>query len=352
MSRQNHKKYLPAEKVYVAPSVPYEELSFHLKKMINSQCHLIWIDCISINQVNYFNLLWQSNYDESKCIGFASPPQYMIFFDLNTAQLAQLNYEFSTEELWNLELIDSYIKTQTNLNSTDNDKTNYKPQSPNRKKIKDLKNLAIQKSTEEIFYICQFKKITNNKETLNKLQHSIIDTRYNESFERNVQYFHNTKTTSIPIRQCPIVVNVNTLTNKHFYYTSLYTPIENYTYDDNSWSNHTNHLKQSNLYQCIKNLNDSELVKLFEKNSQNGLKMVDLKAYKDEKSFTKFSTIWSSLPHFYEGTFKLYLGLTKSEAISKINEMNERGMSVKIITSYFGEISTGEHVYALFFCQF
>ena len=129
-------------------------------------------------------------------------------------------------------------------------------------------------------------------------------------------------------------------------------PIENYKQDDNSWLEHTNSTKQSNLYHFAKNLNDTELLKLFETNSKNGLKLIDLKAYKDEKSITKFSSIWSSFTYFYEGTFKLFLGLTKSEALSKINEMYERGMFAKIVTSYSYLNNSGEHVYALFFCQF
>jgi hypothetical protein len=317
--------------------------------MINSQCHLICIDCISINQINYFNLIWESNYDEKNNIGLAYPPEYIIFFDLNTAQLAQIYYEFSIEKKWNLQLIDSYIKSKPAIKFKSADiKTKLK-----RSKT-EYKIPAITKSNEEIFFVCQFKQIFDNNETINKLQHSIIDSRYNELFDQCVSYKPKQNTISIPIRINPLVVNVNTLTNKHFYYTCLYKPILNYKQDEDiNLAQHSENLKQSPLYFCAKNLNDNDLMTLLESKSKNNWKLIDLKAYKDVNSITKFSVIFDSISNSsYEGTFKLFTGLTKNETLMKIDEMNQKGMWAKLVTSYSYLNNSGEHVYAIFFCQF
>lgn len=349
----NFKTVLPADKVYIALSVPYDELGLHLKKMINSQCHLLWIDCISINQVNYFNLIWQNNQTVNG-VAFVKPPAYLIFYDLNTAQLAQIYHEYSNENKWNLELVESYIKVKSiepKIKFTRKSKLN-DGKSP--EKI-PFQNPATIKSNEEIFYFCQFRQlfITTN-ENVNKLQHSIIDTRFNDSFDQCVQYSSVNRSISVPFRICPLVVNVNTITNKHYYYTCLYKPIDIHIQNaDKEYSvQHTNHLKVSEFYYCSKNLNDNELIELFESNSKNSWKLIDLKAYKDEKSITKFSAVWSSIKGFYEGTFKLYIGLTRDETLSKINELNSKGLWPRIVTSYSYLDNSGEHVYAIFFCQF
>lgn len=357
ISRYNFKSVLPSEKIYIALSVPYDELQYHIKKMIFSQSHLIWVDCISINKVNYFNLLWQMNNNEANV---AKPPSYLIFYDLNTAQLAQIYHEYSIDKRWNLELVESYIKPK-NSGLKNESRVKFKKKrsidckSAKRvEKVVEPENPALAESNEEIVYICQFRQQFDKNECLNKLQHSLIDTRFDDAFDQSVKYNSHKKSISVPLRICPLVVNVNTLTNKHYYYTCLYKSIEKFKYDsDTYFSEHTNHLKHSPLYYCAKNLTDAELVKLYETNTKNNWKLIDLKAYKDEKSITKFSTVWTSLnEQAYEGTFKLYVGLTKDEALIKINEMNSKGMWAKLVTSYSYLNSSGDHVYAIFFCQF
>ena len=354
--RYSFKSILPSEKIYIALSVPHNELDYHIKKMMHSQCHLTWVDCISINHVNYFNLLWQMNENETST---AKPPSYLIFYDLNTAQLAQIYHEYTIEKRWNLELVESYIKIKSNELKNESKVRFKKKKSTDSSKLvknkleKQDTNPALTESNEEIFYICQFRQVFDKSEHLNKLQHSLIDTRFNDAFNECVKFNSNKKLISIPLRICPLVVNVNTLTNKHYYYTCLYKPIETFNFDEKNYNaEHSDNLKQSTLYYCSKNLTDTELLKLFETNTKNNWKLIDLKAYKDEKSITKFSTVWSSVNDSYEGTFKLYVGLTREETLLKINEMNSKGMWAKLVTSYSYLNSSGEHVYAIFFCQF
>lgn len=180
---------LPKLKTYVALSVPYVELNAHLTTMINVQCHLIWMDCIQINKVNYFNLIWQNN-DEKYQINSleninnanvttetrsfqAKSPTYIIFFDLNTAQLAAINHEYSTENGWSIQLVEQYIKIPGEiLEKVDSRPKTSKPSKSktNRPQTGNSLNLATQKSYDEIFYICQYKRIISNRENSNKLQ--------------------------------------------------------------------------------------------------------------------------------------------------------------------------------------
>ena len=317
------------------------------------------MDCISINNVNYFNLLWQSNISNYEINSLnrketgsepkntaARPPPYLIFYDLNTAQLAQKYHEYSVEKKWNLQLVESYIKTP-GLASY-NKKMRMKSS-----KTRTTEILATTKSFDELFYICQFKRSdSSTAQPPNRLEHSIIDTRYAEKFKETVKY-SNDKRMFMPLRISPIVVNVNTVTNKHFYYTSLYKPISNYKpVDSQDYNERVSDLTSTSLFYICKNLSDLELLDLYEKYSKNAWKLVDLKAYKDEKCLTKFSTVWSSLSEFYEGTSKLFIGLNKNEALDQITEMNAKGMQPKLLTSYCYSSKFGEHLYALFFCQF
>ena len=348
------RKILPSERVYSAISVPIENLSSHLRTMINLQCHLIWIDANTVNKINYFNFIWISNEDSFELNSLnpkfasiqcpkpitAKPPSFLIFYDLNTAQLAHLYKEYSQEKNWNLELIESY--SRINL--------------PNRKKTKksSVSKISSTKSYEEIFFICQFGYNDSNKNSKlnNKLHHSVIDTRFDEVFKQTVK--HNFKQTMYhPIRVSPLLINVNTVNNSHLYYSSLYMPIDYYKpVNDDDYDEKNSDLTSTSLFTVRKNLTDLELMNLFEELTSVGMKLVDLKAHKDEKSIVKFSTVWSSMHGFYEGTSKFFIGLNKEEILNKTKEMKSKFMYPKMITNYGYLNGSGEHVYAIFFCQF
>lgn len=358
---------LPKLKTYVALSVPYAELNSHLTTMMNVQCHLIWTDSILINKINYFNLIWQSNDEiyqinsldyiantnstgvvDSSSSFPAKSPSFMIFFDLNTAQLAQINHELTIESDWTIQLVESYLKTP--------DLKVIKPKSGRRPQTtksgaRDKSQMSSQKSVDEIFYICQFKKKTNEKEKSLKLQHGIIDNRFDEAFKETVKYKAKTSI-HIPLRSTPLLVNVNTISNKHFYYTSLYMPYDNYKpLDAEDYNENLSDLKQTSLYYTRNNLNDLDILGVYDSFSKNSWKLIDLKAYRDVNCLTKFSMIWTKLC-FYEGTSRLFVGLNKNETLDKIDEMTLKGLYPKIVTSYCYSSTHGEHLYALFFCQF
>ena len=369
---------LPKLKTYVALSVPYSELNSHITTMLNVQCRLIWIDCIVINKNNFFNFIWQNN-DESfdlnsiempqantklsdTCCFQAKPPSHLIFFDLNTAQLAHINHKLSEEDNWSIELVDSYVKTpvldllaqQRLLNRPKTGAPRPQTSKSTRAttaKVPELKTPRLQKSYDEIFYICQFKRMKNSSKSKFKLQQSIIDTRYDQTFKEIVKY-SNEKPINIPIRSSPLLVNVNTMSNKHFYFTNLYMSYKKFQpQDDLDYNDKLSDLKKTSLYYTSKNLNDLELMEQYTQYSKSMWRLVDLNAYKDENSMTKFSTIWSSLP-FYEGTCRLFIGMNKEETLDKIDQMALKGMYPKLVTGYCYSNTNGEHLYALFFCQF
>jgi hypothetical protein len=294
MSNLNMKLLLPKDKTYVALSIPYKELNAHLTTMLNIQCHLTWIDCISINQINYFNLLWQKNYETGgngsllstpssnqlslPCYFNAKTPQYMIFYDLNTAQLAQIYHEYTSDNQWNVQLVESYIKTPNASKKKVNQQLTDRKKSSKTNRINNRSSSAITKSSDtfqlnsssnssisstaksydEIFYIVQFtrniKSISNDinliekNKLINKLHHSIIDTRYNQVFKECVKYSESADM-FIPLRISPLLVNVNTLTNKHFYYTCIYKRIKNYKpIDEFDFNEKQSNLKQTSLF--------------------------------------------------------------------------------------------------------
>ena len=123
-------------------SVPYTDLNELIIKMIHEQYHLIWLDVIMINGLNYFNMLWKSNCsdiiiknsnDEFKLFE-AKPPTYIVFYDLNTAQMAHIYKEYSIDQNWSCELIDSYSRS-TDLNKHANTGFDERIKSPNAKTI-------------------------------------------------------------------------------------------------------------------------------------------------------------------------------------------------------------------------
>jgi len=97
----------------------------------------------------------------------------MIFFDLNTAQLARIAHELTVESNWSIQLIDSYVKKpDVKVQSS---KTRVKTGKQRAQTAKPNQSISM-KSFDEIFYICQFKRKTNTSENNIKLQQGKINT--------------------------------------------------------------------------------------------------------------------------------------------------------------------------------
>jgi len=318
-----------------------------------------------VNKVNYFSLLWTSN-DETMAsqanatnlkVRQAKPPSYIVFYDLNTAQIAHMHRELNLQN-WNLELIEPYVKIvrPKNLSKEINHRKSAKSaRKPSQSRSSS--NLSLATSYEEIFYICQFKLLHDTKgdaKVLNKLHHSVTDLKFNECF-KDMVYHDKAKQNYLPIKTNQILINVNTLNNKHFYFTAVYRPIsylKSTQEEQREYEKQDNNLKTTALYSVKNNLSDTEFYELWNDFTSKNWKLIDLKAYKDEKNITKFSAIWTPLADFYEGSSKLYIGLNKNELLTKVNEMNGKGLYPKFITNYGYLNSLGEHVYCIFFCQF
>lgn len=347
----NLKHYIPYHKVQITLSLPYSELRTHLTTMINAHYHLVCVDSIVINKINYFNLLWTSNYEpvdhrsntSKQQSHQAKPPPYVIFYDLNPAQMAHIYKEYSIDLNWNIELIESYVRV-------------IKPRKNEKSKCEKLNPTL--KSHEEIFFMCQFRNVSStelhvNKESyLNKLKHAVADTRFKESLSETVKY-SVTKQNYMPIRITPVLMNVNSVSNKHFYFTSLYKPIDLFKNKEENIENEKNTDAFMSSYYCVrKEMTDNELFETHEDFVRIRWKLIDLKAYKDKNLVTKFVAIWTVLDGFYEGVSRLFIGLSEAELLNVNKEMNSKGLYPKLLTNYGYLNSAGEHVYAVFYCQF
>jgi hypothetical protein len=304
---------LPKEKVFLAVSVPYDELNDHVISMLHANCHLVWLDVTSFNKTNYFNFIWKKTNEENNEASCLKTPSSLVFYDLNTSQLMEMYYNYSMKHKWNLELCDSYVKS-------------------NRKRRGKM---------NEIFYICQFKATSEifvndrgNKDLdtfLNKLQASIIERKFSDYYEEATKY--NYKQLYGPINIHPLIINIDNDKNKQFFYAALYKPIdkETFFYIENS-------------------LNDFEIMTVFYEYSIKNLKLIYIKAFKNEKQILKFTIIFTNNP-FYEGTCQLFIGLNKNELSNKIVLMREKCLYPAIITNYGITTVIGEHLFAVFFCQ-
>jgi hypothetical protein len=352
------KSILPTERVLLALSIPLSHVDDHIKSMQDSQCHLTWIDVSMVNHVNYFNFLWMNNTTEPAFQSTstrikneiavetpAQPPRYVIFYDMNTAQMARLHHEYSVEKNWNLELVEPYLKVQKPPLSSVSLSASMQSASAKRKQ-----NPATAKSYDEMFFICQFKYSGSaDKNQLNKLQHSVIDTRFSECMQDMVKM--NYTQLYMPVRVSPLLMHVNTATNKHIYYTTLYKPIEHFKMQGEECS-FDHDFAITPKFTFRKNLDDTELIQLHQEFNRNQWKLVDLKAYKNEAGVSKFAVIWASIREFYEGSSILMIGLESAELIEKVNEMEAKKLYPKLITNYGYINSKGEHVFAALFCQF
>ena len=362
---------LPKEKVFVALSIPQKDVDEHIKAMQDVQCHLTWVDVAMIDHVNYFNFLWMRNTNVNSektqaskagtsdlppnavpLVGAntfpAEPPRYLIFYDMNTAQMAQLYHTFTTDKCWNLELIESYLKVVKPI--TVPRKTQLAAAAVRPKSGVNAKHPAAVKSYEEIFYICQFRNCsgeTNPK--LNQLQHGVIDTQFGILMRETVK--NNYMQLCIPIRVTPLLLNVNTVTNKHFYYTSLYKTIDYFKLSDDECS-HEADFSITPSFCFRKNLDDTELHELYQEFNRNNWKLVDLKAYKTETGVSKFAAVWTIVDGFIEGTSIFFIGLGKVELLNKVHELSAKKLYPRVITNYGYLNVRGEHVYAVLFSQF
>lgn len=360
---------------------------------------------ICINKVNYFSLLWTSNEHEplkakangkvrddsatSTVLHQATPPLYLLYYDLNSAQLARIYKERCVDDTFNLELVESYVKPvskarspnvnhNTNshhhisgnrqLNSSAEHVTNGRrlvksaaiitaTLSTSKKAFNHHKvssSLSTSRTNEEIFYMCQLKRVLSHNATshkLNKIQHSIVDSRFHERLREMVKF--NYSQNYMPFKLSPILLQHSS--NKHFYYTTLYKAIDKSYYldEEGSYSSEfLNNGETTSFYSIHKKLSDSELIRLHEEFTSNGWRLIDLKAYKNELDITCFSAIWTIVGEFYEGSSILFVGLTKSELLHKVNEMKEKNLHAKLVTNYGYLNAQNEHVYAILFCQF
>lgn len=263
--------------------------------------HLIWIDVCRIVKMTYFNLIWHINKtDDETRLHKAEPPSYVIFYDLNTAQLAHFYKEYSIEKNWELELVDCYVKAR---NSSLARHRSRRPKSrcvsactvsPTKlNRSKSSTHLITTQSNEDIYYICQF-RMSKNTHTMNKLHHSVVDKKFLDNFREQVKF--NYKQNYMPVRVVPMLFHVNTMENRHMYYTSVFKPVDRKLLGDEEIGDDPT---STNLYCFRKDLNDFQFISLFETMKKHGWKLVDMKAYEDEKSMTKFSTIWANNDGIY-----------------------------------------------------
>lgn len=309
ISHANMSEKLPEDDIFVTLSIPYNQLYDHLMTMLNLDCHLKWMDVCLINKVNYFNFIWS----KSPLNASGRPPEYVIFYDLPSAKFTEIANKYTNDLHWNLEMFDCYLKPKLSLN---------------KRKHKISKK-------QELFYICQFKENLEFEKHLNKEHHSIIDDQFDDSYKEMIKY--NYKQLYGPHIITKTLVNLDGKKHRRFFYSALYRPIN-----------------KDALFYIEKDLNDKKLFKIYEEYTQNNLKLVHLKAYKNELDNLLFITVFTNRP-FYEGTSQLFIGLTKNELMTKIELFKKRKLYPVIITNYGylvqGNNSHYEHLFAVFFCQ-
>lgn len=328
MKTTNIESILPKEKVFLAVAVPFDELSDHLISMLHANCSLVWLDVAGFHKNNFFNFIWKkpdeieaksSNNNKNKVPNYSKSPNLVIFYDLNTSQLIEMYYVYSLKHKWNLELCDSYVKPST---------------------ISGRKRRQNTKSTD-IYYVCQFRATHDsyindkgNKDLaihLNKLQISIPERKFDEYHREATKY--NYKQLYGPANIHPIVVNIDNDKNKQAFYMSLYKPIDKET-----------------IFFIENDLSDSQVMDVFINYTIKNLKLIYIKAYKNEKQILKFTIIFTNNPP-YEGTCQLFIGLNRSELSNKIISMREKQLYPAIISNYGIMTVNGDHLFAAFFNQ-
>ncbi len=327
LKTENIESILPKENVFLAVAVPYDELGEHLLSMIHANCSLVWLDVAGFHKNNFFNFIWKKPEEidakltnTNKIPNYAKPPSVVIFYDLNTSQLIEMYYIYSMKHKWNLEYCDSYIKP---------------PTTSNRKRRQSSKAI-------EIYYICQFRATSveyrndkGNKDldiNLNKLQASIAERKFDEYYKDAIKY--NYKQLYGPSNIHPLVVNIDNDKNKQSFYMALYKPIDKET-----------------VFYIENNLNDNQVIDVFLNYTIKNLKLIYMKAFKNEKQIIKFTIIFTNNPP-YEGTCQLFIGLNRNELSNKIISMREKQLYPSIISNYGIMTVNGDHLFAVFFNQF
>lgn len=335
ISTVNVKSCFPSERVISCLSIPYSSLKAHIDTMVSADFHLIWVDNVFANKTNYFSLLWTANdSSESRC-RTARPPLYLVFYDLNPAQLESIYNQYICDN-WTMDLIESYVVHKDSVLL--------------KKRRQRMKSSSVRKSHEEIQYFCQLKYCA--EEMPNELRHSVIDSRYKQIYENNCglikgKFF-------IPIRHTRVPMNVNVINNVHFYHSVLLKPINldekscferKKIYDDND------SIIVENVYQVRENLTDQSLIQAYENLNRLGWRMIDLKAYKDKNSDIRFSAIWTSLESFREGTSLLFVGITQNELDQLSESLKQKCLYPRLVANYGYLNIKHEHVYVVYFSQ-
>ena len=334
-------------------SVPHEALGCLVKTMFYRQCHLIWIDCIKIKHVNYFQLVWapnQASKHGNRAHTFASrPPRHLVFFDLNSAQLANLHKEYCVERGWSVSLLDSYT-----LGS-------------------------------EMHFICQLQTEHSNdqqqkrvavSESLgigaSRMEHGLVDGRFDKLF--STLRFESAWTVDsdesygqcyLPIRVVPVLLDG---VDRHLYYSTRFKSVlidRHLCAVARAQLERTRHRRDRldrvellSAYVFRKDLSDAEMLATFEHYAALGWKLLDLKAYMDEQLIGKFAIIMTAIvgladEHaYYEGTYKLLVGLSRDELTVKMRELEKKQLYPRIVTNHGYSNRSDEHLYTVFFCQF
>lgn len=326
---------MPTEKVVSCLSIPYSRLKNHIDTMTGANFHLTWIDTVFINNTNFFSFLWTANDPSDLPSRSAKPPIYLIFYDMNPAQLESVYDQFIFNK-WTMELIESYARHQNPILL--------------KKRRQKAQRQGSKKSYDEIKYICQLKFSPFNAPT--QLKHSIIDSKFNNDYQKIVGFVKGKF--CVPVRHTRVSMNVNVIKNEHFYHSMLFKPIdlENKScYEKNNYFDENDKVIVNNVYQIRENMSDKDLIQVYEELNRSNWRMIDLKAYKDKNYDVKFATIWTRLESFREGTSLLYIGINQDELDQLSTKLKQKSLHPKLVVNYGYMNIKHDHVYVVYFTQ-
>jgi hypothetical protein len=110
-------------------------------------------------------------------------------------------------------------------------------------------------------------------------------------------------------------------------------------------------IDKETVFYIENNLNDNQVIDVFLNYTIKNLKLIYMKAFKNEKQIIKFTIIFTNNPP-YEGTCQLFIGLNRNELSNKIISMREKQLYPSIISNYGIMTVNGDHLFAVFFNQF
>lgn len=331
----NIRSLLPSDKVVSCLSIPHSKLKFHIDLMTSADFHLAWVDTAFINNTNFFSFLWTANDSSGLPIRTARPPIYLIFYDLNPAQLESIYDQFICNK-WTMELIETY--------------TRYKSPVLLKKRRQKVKHQHSKNLFGEIQYFCQLKFSPNNAP--NQLKHSIIDKKFNHDYQKIIGIVKGNF--FVPVRHTLVSMNQNVISNEHFYHSVLFKPVDlekKSCYEKNNFFDENDLIIVDNVYQIRQNLSDQDLIQVYDEMTSSSWKMIDLKTYKDKKSDVKFSTIWTRLENFREGTSLLYVGINQEELDQISEKLRQKCLYPKLVVNYGYTNIKNQHVYVVYFTQ-